>query len=1083
MDFDNTAQVDALAKLPAEPVKPAPKWSAWSAPLRAIPAAAAEAMAGAGEVAVAAGRSVIANRDAPRWKGQTQAEREAADRQAQEGVNGQNEFSRTLRDVAEHYAPDPATASTAENVVFQLTRGLGKALGYGLTMGPVGIGLFAADEGLTEADRLQRQGVDAATATQAGVVTGLATGAGAFVPVAPLAKGFTAPNLAKVTGLAAVSGPMTFAAQQQMTRDILAGANYAQIAKRYDPLDPLGLTLSAVAPWAFGAVSLRGGAKAKPAPSKPAEPGQIEPPVAERPPADTQAPTVPPEAVDAAMVQNLTLYGDAARLIGEIEQQKGLSNPERQIEQRFAAQLMRDLPGALEAYARLPDTGGGKIVNTDAARELAPEYAASKDGRSLYARAVHEPASWLAKLVYQRLLAKPPETGKVLMLGGGGGSGKTSALSHLVPGYEKQFDAIYDTTLADPEKARTNIEMALRTGRTVDIYYTARDPGESLINGVIKRAGTDGRTVPLDVAAGAHVAAPQAFLDLVARYQDEPRVRFRIIDNTRGPGQQGFTPELPSFDYNGLVERATTAATQAYENGSITAAAYRGLTGADPAQAARGLRDGASRPDSAGTAARLPPDQAPTGAAGEVITERGLVAPIRYRLAEAGDLITSHSDDLTANPAFPAELQPRDRTRAASVEQIARIENAIHPELLGESVKASDGAPIIGPDAVVESGNARTIALRRAYDAGKADAYRAWLIANADRFGLTPDQVRGMRRPVLVRERTGTIDRAEFARQANESTIAALSPAEQAKSDAARLSDLSGLVASEDGTINAVQSAPFIRRFMQQAVSPTERAGMLQADGRLSSAGQQRLRNAIFAKAYNDPALVAMLSEATDSNVRNILNGLLRAAPDVARVQDLIAAGAREPIDVAGNLVTAVQKFAKLREDGMTVQQFLDQGSLLEAPPAAELQNLLVGLGENARSPRRIAEMVRQLTQAVDDLGDPRQASMFAEKPAAVDVMADAVERMRAVTDDQLTGTEPETVTRDAQAVMRSVAERVKTVEETMPDLRVDDGTSAADYMLRARRDAMDGTDSELGVADVDLVKAAAECALMVGAA
>ena len=33
------------------------------------------------------------------------------------------------------------------------------------------------------------------------------------------------------------------------------------------------------------------------------------------------------------------------------------------------------------------------------------------------------------------------------------------------------------------------------------------------------------------------------------------------------------------------------------------------------------------------------------------------------------------------------------------------IENAIKPALLGESVKASDGAPIVGPDAVVESGS------------------------------------------------------------------------------------------------------------------------------------------------------------------------------------------------------------------------------------------------------------------------------------------------------------------------------------------------------------------------------------------
>ena len=54
--------------------------------------------------------------------------------------------------------------------------------------------------------------------------------------------------------------------------------------------------------------------------------------------------------------------------------------------------------------------------------------------------------------------------------------------------------------------------------------------------------------------------------------------------------------------------------------------------------------------------------------------------------------MTSHDNGLRQNPDFP-ELQPRDRGRAASEAQIAKIENGINPELLAESPKASDGAP------------------------------------------------------------------------------------------------------------------------------------------------------------------------------------------------------------------------------------------------------------------------------------------------------------------------------------------------------------------------------------------------------
>jgi hypothetical protein len=75
----------------------------------------------------------------------------------------------------------------------------------------------------------------------------------------------------------------------------------------------------------------------------------------------------------------------------------------------------------------------------------------------------------------------------------------------------------------------------------------------------------------------------------------------------------------------------------------------------------------------------------------------------------------------------------------------------------------------------------RTIALRRVYAANglKAQQYREWLAGNADRFGLAPEQVEGMRRPVLVRVRATPVNRAEFARQANAPSVAAMSPREQ----------------------------------------------------------------------------------------------------------------------------------------------------------------------------------------------------------------------------------------------------------------------------------------------------------------
>ena len=54
-----------------------------------------------------------------------------------------------------------------------------------------------------------------------------------------------------------------------------------------------------------------------------------------------------------------------------------------------------------------------------------------------------------------------------------------------------------------------------------------------------------------------------------------------------------------------------------------------------------------------------------------------------YGVADLADLTASHTPDLQPNPAYPADLQPRDRTRAASGAQIADMAANLQPERLG----------------------------------------------------------------------------------------------------------------------------------------------------------------------------------------------------------------------------------------------------------------------------------------------------------------------------------------------------------------------------------------------------------------
>ena len=98
-----------------------------------------------------------------------------------------------------------------------------------------------------------------------------------------------------------------------------------------------------------------------------------------------------------------------------------------------------------------------------------------------------------------------------------------------------------------------------------------------------------------------------------------------------------------------------------------------------------------------------------------VVTANNTEVDVRYRVIDVDKLITSNNDNGTINPAYPQELQPRNRSSSVSNSQVEKIMRNIDPRRLGRNIMASDGAPIIGPDMVVESGNGRIMALRRAY--------------------------------------------------------------------------------------------------------------------------------------------------------------------------------------------------------------------------------------------------------------------------------------------------------------------------------------------------------------------------------
>lgn len=387
----------------------------------------------------------------------------------------------------------------------------------------------------------------------------------------------------------------------------------------------------------------------------------------------------------------------------------------------------------------------------------------------------------------------------------------------------------------------------------------------------------------------------------------------------------------------------------------------------------------------------------PEGAPNLVKTAKGTEVQTGFTVVEADELIASHDINGTPNPAFPAELQPRDRGRDASIAWVKKTARQLDPDSLGRTRRADTGAPIIGPDRVVESGNGRTMAIQEAYRSGNADEYRGWLIEEAHHYQLDAERVRAMKAPVLVRVRTSALDRREFAVEANQDDKLSMTGTEKARADADRLDE--GLIVrlSDDGNLLAASNRGFIMGFLQ-SLGDTEAAQYMTRDGNPTGALIARIQAAIFARAYNDDRLLEMTADASRPEVANVVNALNVAAPEFIRAQDADQAGTDaltnqlvDSVEASLNeqaiqaIIDATHLVRRARAEGASVEEVVNQRGLFgDIPPATAAMALFIN--QNNRSAKRLglaframASFVRQEAergQTVDMFGEGQQASL-----------------------------------------------------------------------------------------------------------
>ena len=395
-----------------------------------------------------------------------------------------------------------------------------------------------------------------------------------------------------------------------------------------------------------------------------------------------------------------------------------------------------------------------------------------------------------------------------------------------------------------------------------------------------------------------------------------------------------------------------------------------------------------------------------------VKTAKGTRVSTILAITEISNVIASHTESGAKNPVYPQELQPRDRGRDSSIAWVQKVSRDLDPESLGRSGRADSGAPIVGDDMAVESGNGRTMAIAMAYDNGTADDYRDWLIDEADYLGFSPKDVEAFKRPILIRIRTSEVDRVKFAIEANQDDKLSYSATERAKTDAKMLDDHMLLLfnPSENGDLTAASNHNFVIAFLKQ-LGDTEAAQYTTKDGKPTQALVARMKAAIFSKAYNDERLTEMMADDAKPELQNVLNALSVAAPKFieaqaisrGNVQDIsseIVDSIEQSLDdqVTNAIIDATNVVISAKDNNQDVAEYVKQMGLF-SDLAEGVAEIAVFIATNNRSAKKMGLFFRAMAEFCEneskhDMADDLFGSPPVSTKDAANFAAEKVQRI-----------------------------------------------------------------------------------------
>ncbi len=378
---------------------------------------------------------------------------------------------------------------------------------------------------------------------------------------------------------------------------------------------------------------------------------------------------------------------------------------------------------------------------------------------------------------------------------------------------------------------------------------------------------------------------------------------------------------------------------------------------------------------------------------------------VQYKVVPLADLVASHGITFDPDPRYPSALQPRNRGDQGYRNQVVDIARNLDERPLQISPEMTFGAPITR-DNVVVNGNGRVMGMRLAQRdyPERWKGYQDYLRQHISEYGLSEDQLSGIKDPVLVRDVQGDVDLKKLGQTSQVSSSAQLSAVERAFVDQSAIDPkvIARLTVGENQNIEGALNSPANRDIVDawlRAIPQSERPSLIGPDGNLSEEGLARLKYALFAYVYpgeSGKRLAQLFIQNGNDLVRNVEQAMFDVLGPSAQMESMVRAGQRQAdLTLSGDLEKSVDILIRLKQTGQSVTDYVQQSSLLGDELDPFQKQLLVYLDNNSRSRKRVRDLLAlYYDNVINTQQDPAQAGLFGGAASSKGEILDAAAQM-----------------------------------------------------------------------------------------